>query len=409
MKALKRIMTSFFRLCIRFKWVTLLVIVLMIAGTAAGTYYRQKQWEDSFDFALLELNMAIASGDLALLARRVDFNALSRTAAMDIMENMDATPVSQEGPVPPEENRRNPRRVQWLEVEVQKSLMKVFTEKPKVEKEPAKKEGDKKDEVPAEQRGPMFDRAQEALAKKAAEAEAKVVTSHEPQDPDTLKPPPLLPPDLITQLITRPLQKERLTQDSATAVTKVDHKSAHMLMTLRLKARKTLEGWKFTSVDGLGQIVRIYMDELRAFNTYRESLFHARNVSTLERMNRTVKILDCVAMLGAEQKDGTVTMIMRVEGTNIGDEIFSAASVQCFLYDEPEHEVLRQQFGLTNVVKPNDNFRIDYVQDFEADDPFNAVLRKHKTLTCVPQVMSITLQEGKLLYVKPFSAYTGTR
>lgn len=410
MKKLMRVVINFFRLCIRFKWVTLGVTLVVLVGAAAGVYIRQKNWEASFDFALQELNMAVATGDLNLLAKRVDFTLLGRQVVKDIMDNMDATPVSEDGPVQPEANRHNPRRARWLESEVQKTLFKLFTEKPQAAGEgTSKKEPDKKDEIPAEQRGPLFDRAQEVLARQAAEAaEGKGVDSG-PPNPDTMVPPPMLPGDLLAQLQNAPFKVEKLTAETATAVTRVEHKKAHMAVTLRLVAQKTPLGWMFTRVDGLGQMVRTYMDELRAFNTYRESLFHARNASMLELMNRTVKIVDCVAMLGVIQKDGSVTLIMRVEGTNTGDDTFSAASMQCVLYDEPEHEVIRQQFGLTNVVKPNENFRINYVQDFEPDDPFNAILRNNKTLTCVPQVTSITLQRGKLLYVKPFSAYTNVR
>lgn len=393
--------------CLHHKIQAALVLVCLIALVAWGLYERQRRWEASFDFALLELNTAIATDNLDVLAKRVDFRALSKQMAEEILVNMDMNPVGKDGPQRPETLRADPDFRQTLESDVQKTLIRLFTEKPAAEPVQAKKEAPRVEEIPAEQRGPMYDKAQ-TLLQEAALQEAKP-SKGAPPNPDTMQEPPVLPSSLLTQLKENPFTVEKQDDSSAVVTTKVTHPQANLNVTLRLRAVHSPAGWLFNQLDGVGEMTRAYTAELNAFHAQREALFHARNASMLERMNRTAKILDCTAMLGVERPDGSVVMILRVEGLNSGDETFSAASITCRLFDAPESEAMKQSFGLTQTVKPGANFRINYVQDFEADDPFTPILRSRKTLTCLPQINSITLTSGKLLYVKPFSAFTEAR
>lgn len=407
MSKLKDGFKGFFRLCRRFKWISLTVLLLIVASIAVTIYFRQQRWENSLEFALIELNTAIAASNMDVLTRRVDFSGLGNSMARDIIDNMGPTPVSEEGPVPPEQNYHNPLRIRWMEEQVQNALTRLFTDKPVAVME-KKTAPDPDADIPAEQRGPLFARAREALALEAAKVEAEKKQEDLP-DPDKQRQPPLLPADLLQQLQARPFTLEKVIGSTGSIVTKVEHPQTEMAVTVRLFLEKLPTGWTVRRMDGVGQIVRAFMDKLNAFNSNRESLFNARNAATLEQMNQTAKMGACSARLGIVRPNGDVTLIMRVEGSNASDEAFSAASVQCKLFDKAGNEILRRQFGLTSVVKPGQNFRIESVYDFEASDPFAAILRANNNPTCTPQVMSITLSSGKLLYVKPSSAYTEQR
>lgn len=407
MSRLKAGFSGFFKLCRRFKWVSLMVVLLIVAGIGATVYFRQQRWENSIEFALIELNTAIATGDLDMLSRRMDFAGLASSMVLDIIDNMGPSPVSEEGPVPPNQNYRNPQRIRWMEEQLQKTLVKVFTDKPVAVME-KKAAPDPDADIPPEQRGPLFEKAREALALEAAKVEADKQQNPLP-DPDKQRQPPMLPADLLQQLQNNPFKLEKVTGSTGTIVTRVEHPQAQMAVTVRLFLQNLPTGWTVRRLDGVGQIVRAYMDELNAFNSNREALFHARNDALREQMNRTADIQSCMARMGVARENGDVTLILRVDGINDSDEAFSAASVQCSLLDSAGKEVLRRQFGLTNVVKPGQKFSIDYVYDFEAADPFTAIVRANNNLKCVPQVMSVTLSSGKLLYVKPLSAYIESR
>lgn len=407
MSRLKDSVTGFFRFCSRFKWISLTVVLLIAASIAATIYFRQQRWKNSLEFALTELNMAIAASDINTLTRRVDFSSLAKGMALDIIDNMGPTPVSEEGPMPPDQNFRNPQRIRWMEEQVQNALTKLFTDKPVAVME-KKAVVDPNADIPADQRGPLFDRAREALALEAAKVETETKEEELP-NPDKQRKPPLLPADLLQQLQTHLFTLEKTTGSTGSIVSRVEHPQARMAVTVRLYLENLPAGWTVRRMDGVGQIVRAYMDELHAFNSNRESLFHARNAATLEQMNRTAKMGACTARLGVVRPNGDVALIMRVEGSNTSEDTFTAASVQCTLHDKEGREILRRQFGLTSAVKPGQNFRIDSVYDFDASDPFTAILRANNSPTCTPQVMSITLSSGKLLYVKPSSAYTEQR
>lgn len=409
---LKKIKSAAARLlgwCKAHKRITAAIVVLFIASVAGIMYESDRRWKASFPFALQELNTAIETGNLELLAKRIDFISLSHDAAKEVMMNTYLSPVGPNGPQIPDVMRTDPEQLRTMEQTIQQRLTKLFMENPDeaggAEGRP-KKEAPKGENVPEKERGIYFDKAQELLAKLEEEKAAAANNTEVVPNPDALKEPPVFPADLLTQLRERPFGVRRVSDTEAIVTTKVKHPQANMNVTINLHATNTPLGWRFDRIDGVGDMVRVYTAELRGFHLNREALFHARNAQILERMNRTAKVLDCEAMLAAERTDGSVAMILRVNGLNSGEDTFTAASITCRLYDGPDNEVLKQNFGLTQTVKPGKNFRIDYVQDYDATEPLSGVLRRQKRLACVPQVSSITLDSGQLLYVRPFMRYT---
>lgn len=389
------------------------ILVVIIVSVAGVMYERDRRWQASFTLALQELNAAIASGNLDVLAKRVDFIALSRHAAREVMLNMDLSPTGPYGPQLPDTMRTDPTQLRAMEEAIQKRLIRLFTEKPteipgEAPAQP-KKEAPKGEEVPEAQRGPLYDKAQSLLADAKKEASKSSSRAAEPPNPDALKEPPAFPGNLLTQLHENPFVVRNESQTEALVTCKVKHPQANMNVTLNLHATNTPMGWRFDRLNGVGDMVRVYMAELRNFHLNREALFHARNAQTLELMNRTAKVLDCEALLASERPDGSVVMLLRVNGLNSGEDTFTAASITCRLYDGPDNEVLKQNFGLTQTVKPGKNFRIDFVQEYEEDEPVAVILRREKRLVCVPNVSSITLEAGRLLYVRPFMRYTESR
>lgn len=409
---LKSALGRLFGWCKSHKLITAGLLVLLIAAVAGLMYERDRRWQASFPFALQELNAAIVAGNLDVLAKRVDFITLSRNAAKEVMLNMDLSPVGPNGPQLPDAMRTDPAQLRALEEAIQQRLYRLFTDKPTEETEKAAKpakEAPKSEEVPENERGPHFDKAQLLLAEAAKEAAESGVKGEGLPDPDARKEPPMFPGNLLTQLREKPFGIRNVSEQEALVTAKIKHPQANMNVTLNLHAQNTPQGWRFDRLDGVGDMVRVYMAELRNFHLNREALFHARNAQILELMNRTAKVLDCEAMLASERPDGSAVMLLRVNGLNTGEDTFTAASITCRLFDGPDTEVLKQNFGLTQIVKPGKNFRIDYVQDYDANDPLAIVLRREKRLACVPQVSSITLSNGRLLYVRSFMRYTEPR
>lgn len=346
------------------RWI-IVVSVLVLMGVAVTLYVRQRREKAGLEYAVEQLNAAVASGDLAALSRWVDFDELTGSLA-DIWNRVRSeTPPTGAG-----------RRA--LQHKMQAALHEAFSEPPRATPEQEEKNEGKAGSGPK------------------VEEEKKGFTT-------IPSPVPVLPEDFAAQLAAEPFRVRGRDGDHGLAATQIRHPGLGLQLPLQLAALRTSSGWRFTRLANADHVVRIWKKANEDFHIRREALFAARNAEIREIMNRHCCITECRAGVAKVEKDGSVLITVDLEGTNTGNEVLRSAGLYCRLEDQQGNLVDEKQISFSRRLEPATPFRQYWNFDYEPGTPQARLLLQRRGLVCKAEVQAVSLENGKLLYPHPYS------
>ncbi len=338
--------------------------VLIAAG--GGFWLWQRHKKASLDFAVEQLNLALAAGDTAALSRQVDFNALTGELA-DIWLQLKPAP---EGTTYAAARRR-------LQDRMQHALHRAFVEPRRAQ--PAGDESEKvgqagKDRTPETKTGPF----------------------------QAVPPPaPDLPEDFVEQLTATPFRAVETADGREAAMTRISHPVLGLVVDLGLISETTAEGRRFVGTVDAQRTVRLWKERYDAHRLRREALFHARNADIRSLMHRHCLITACRIGTAKVEADGSVLIVLDLEGVNAGDEILRSAHLRCRLRDGAGNLVDELPLNFERRVKPTDGFRQYWNFSYESGTPQAQVLAREKSLSCTTEVRAVSLQNGRIVYPRP--------
>lgn len=346
------------------RWIIIAVLVLM--GVAAAWYLHQRREKAGFEYAVEQLNAAVASGDLAALSRWVDFDELTGSLA-DIWSRVRSETL------PAGAGRRA------LQHKMQAALHEAFSELPRAE--PEQKEESKAEKAGS---GPKVEEKKKGFTTIPA-------------------PVPVLPENFAAQLVAEPFRVRGRDGDHGLAATQIRHPGLGLQLPLQLAALRTSAGWRFMRLANADQVVRLWKKADEDFHIRREALFSARNAEIREIMNRHCCITECRAGVAKVEKDGSVLITVDLEGTNTGNEVLRSAGLHCRLEDQQGNLVDEKQISFSRRLEPATPFRQYWNFDYEAGTPQARLLLQRTGLVCKATVQAVSLENGKLLYPRPYS------
>lgn len=347
------------------RWI-IVVSALVLIGVAAAVYVHQRREKAGLEYAVEQLNAAVASGDLAALSRWVDFDELTGSLA-DIWSRVRSeTPQAGAG-----------RRA--LQHKMQTALYEAFSEPPHAAPEPKEEK----------------DEGKTGSGPKAEEEKKGFTTIPSPVS--------VLPENFAAQLAAEPFRVLGRDGDHGLAVTQIRHPGLGLQLPLQLAALRTSSGWRFTRLANADHVVRIWKKADEDFHIRREALFSARNAEIREIMNRHCCITECRAGVAKVEEDGSVLITVDLEGTNTGDEVLRSAGLYCRLEDHQGNLVDEKQISFARRLEPATPFRQYWNFDYEPGTPQARLLLQQRGLVCKAEVQAVSLENGKLLYPHSYS------
>ena len=361
------------------------VAALVLAGVHV---YLQKR-AATLEYAVAQLNEAIAKGNIEELARRVDFVALSRdlAAAIAAVQSDSASGAQQS----------------YQDI-VQKRLLALFAQGG---------EGSGGGHAPAAE-APKSGHAPEgeAAGGHAPPAGAGAPPPAPMDAPvfDILKKPiHILPPDLLAQLQAHPFAIQAADADAAILMTTLEHAQIHQEFTLRLGMHRTAEGWRVTGISRPEQFVRTFTDRIKTLEAEAVEAFEQENARIASLMSTYYHIDSCASVLFPPDSSGVVRLRVSLKGSNMGERDLVAAAAVCSLLGPAEDKLASLRLENTRAVKVGETFEHAWFYNFEERYPEVDALVAAKDVRCTAETSAVSMGRGVLLYPRKLKDLPGVR
>ena len=349
-------------------------VVLGLALTVGGgLVFREMQarTKRTLEYATSQINQALATKDMALLATYVDLEAI----AAQFAANLARTP----GLVP------SP-----------KADAKASTTRPKLQ------------ETVLESLNGVLKGA-EVKESSAAKERSRFLNYLEYKGPvfEDMKPPPVLPGDLLAQMVGRPFTVQAQDGEMGILSTPVEHPGAGISTRLRLLASNSPTGWKVREMANTQELLDLYKKSFDDFNSRREAVFHALNARIREVMSAHCYIILCDVVVDGIMPDGTVKVIVHIDGTNIGKNTLLTAGIRIRLFDAEGGELAEVPIGINNRIPVGTSFRQYYNLELNWPPELVARIKPLQKLRAAWDITAISLDNRLFLFPKPLSELTG--
>lgn len=382
------------RLC-----VGVLVGLAVVVGGVLGYGEYQRRTRSTLEFAVSQINQALLLKDMALLAEYVDLEAV----ATALLRNIEASPglwpqqaapnasttsntptapgARDAGKETPAKEGSAPKNAAKGRTERQQQLLAIIKE--------ALKGGEIKDE-PTKERSRFL---------KYLEYTGPVF--------EELKPPLVVPGNLLTQMTERPFTIQGRDGDVGVLATTIVHPVSKDPLHLRLLARKTPSAWKITEIANNAELVGLYKKALEDYANLRESVFHTVNARIREVMGAHCYVIQCSVVVDSVQRDGQVKVIVHLEGSNIGRNTLLTAGLRIKLFGPEGTELAEMPIGINNRIPVGSSFRQYYHLDLDLEPEVAARLKPLQQLKASWEVTSVSLDNRLFIFPKPLSELEG--
>lgn len=356
--------------------------VLCAAGVSIlliGGYVVYAQWQDrqqrTLEFAVSQINLALATKDMALLERFVEFDPLSKSFAAVMNKNAELAKLADVADIIGVDLVSEGR-----EGKVHELVMSVF----------AQKEGDKEKKETGSAPPPS----------------QKFLDFLEYSGPvlENLRGPSVFPADFIAQLLQKPFAIQGKEGNWGILSTTINHPVAGYTVPLRLLACNTPEGWRVREVANAAELVTLQARSLKKYADYRESVFHSFNARIREVMNAHCFIVLCdVVVNGIQPEESTVKLIVNLEGTNIGNHGLLSAGIRVELYDDQGHFLHEFPIGINNKIPTGASFRQHWNLEPTFSPEAMAYVKNLKRFKTRWSLTSVSLDNRLFVFPKPIA------
>lgn len=325
-----------------------IVIVLLVAAIGAGGFFgiQEYQRRQSSAYALEQLQKALTPPDPNALAHLVDFYSLGRDMARGARE---AFPFLHEG----DDQERS------ISNGIQKALLKKFMEK--------------------EKSGSQF-----------PEDESEAAQLQKPLE--------ILPPNLVTQLITGARVRDS-GPGSAVIDARVENKQLKRSFDLQLGMERTEDGWKVRHLLNASALAR----ELRAAMLERHAglrnVFLAKNAETTKKMNTAIPVQTCTADAGVLSDGRTFIMIVHAVAKNNSNLQINNFNLDTSIYGKGGQVLWRRFLNAAKPVPPGAVFDHRWSFELDATDPLARKLLHAGPLQCRPHWQTLSLSNGQVWHI----------
>lgn len=341
MSAIVEKVKGFFK---RFVW--LIVAVILLAASGAGGWYGWKAWQfrQSPQYAFEQITQAIATGQSAVLANKVDFRALCADLATQIYALRPQTPQLGNSP---------DSSIFLLSGEIQRQLLANLTAKPEEGKAPEK------------------------------------IDPYAPVAP--------LPPDFFHQL-TKGLELRPGDAHYALLHAPIKHPRADKEGNLLLMLENTRDGWRITRIANTRDLVQYFLDTEATVELQRDKALEERNQLEKRRMNAQLGITACTASTHTLSDKRTGMLLLVVTGFNKGQDGIHNMNLSVTVSAGGQNST--HSINMAQNLPPGEHFTYTKRVEFEAQDPEFLRLSQAGMLTCTASPVAMTLTRGGVLHLR---------
>ena len=347
------------------------IAAIMLAGV--WLYFQKRA--ASVEYAVAQLNQAIASNNVEQLARMVDFYGLSAKlgAAMAEASPEDGAEVNSDAR-------------QRCQDAVQRKLLNIFSQEG----------GDVAPALPAQ-----------SVAR--------------PENPDLAvamyneifdilrKPTSILPPNFLSQLKDRPLAIHARDDNTAILSTTVEHAQLKHVFSINLAMQRNDQGWRVSGLADSARLVNEFWDLVKESKNRALEAIAQENDRQRLLMNTYYNIRTCRSALFPPDAGGVTRLRVTVEGSNLGERDIFASGSKCDLLDRNDVRIASLRLENTRTVKAGERFEHGWFYSFLEDFPEVEALVAAGEVSCVATATTVLLGRGSVLYFRDPEEFPGVR
>ncbi len=327
-----------------------LAIITMLGVCCAGGVYGWRTWQhrQTPDYAVEKFRAALQPLNLDMLARMVDFNALTGTLARAIMEQE-----------PPTDHPS--LRLAVVQRELQAGLWKSLTEgadKSRSQKK-EKDKGKHKDKVDLSSPLPADFAAQVA---------------------DNMRFTPRMGMPLLQSSFRHPAEAEPVPL-------------------LLLLQRNAAGAWQVGELLNARELLRRLTDARQRQAATDMAAFQKKN-EDIARSMRQLDIQHCEASATLLSDRTTLLVMVSLLARNKNDQSVNSANARVELRDAAGKKILERYLNTAKLVRPGEDFDYHWTLELDAHSAEGTQVRAAKKLQCEATWNSMLLENGKLLYLR---------
>jgi hypothetical protein len=357
-----------------------LIGIGVVGGGAFGIRFYVQKKKASLEYAIEQLNLGIAAGNVEQLATVVDFASLSADLAADIMAIRPA-----DGSDSGDDARQRCQQA------VRQKLEAVLG---------GKKEGGERGhpmaggEPPPPGAGP-----DQALA-----LEDPVFTILK-------EPTPILPPNLLEQIRSHPPALQVRDENTAILATTVTHDVLNREFVLRLTMQRENTGWRLVGLGNGTQVVGDFMGRINEMKARAVDAFNQENDRQRLLMNTYDHVGSCRSVLFLHGSGGVVQMRVTLEGMNMGDRDLFASGSTCDLFDRKNAKIASLRLENVRTVAAGEHFEHGWFYNFEDGErppQVDAIIAAGE-VHCKATPTTVSLGKGSMLYLHDIKDWPGVK
>ena len=325
------------------KWLLLVLLGVGMAGAviAGMRYYKYRQ---SAQYAFVSLKEALSPADVGVLAKRVDFNAISRHLAE---ESIKSFPFFKQGP----------EQMHDLQTVFQVGLLRIFKTAP----EEVPEEKDPKKKLLA----PMF----------------------------------VLPADFLEQF-SAGLTMHSAEKDAALLTTSVRHPLLEKNFPIILSMARTSRGWVVRDLLNARELVKGFHDAMIQRLHARRGMLTSQKESTVRRMDEILPIQSCSASAGLISDRRTLLLAVRVIARNRSNVTVQNMNVQASITDRKGRELLRRFLNAVQPTAPGEDFDWNWNIELDGHGELGRQVLAAGPLSCNVEWKTLTLGSSHVLHAQ---------
>ncbi len=327
---------------------TLVITVLSVLILGGGSIYAWKKYTyaQSPEAYVEKLNLALLKGDLAALAFLIDFRPMTESMARILLD----------------------------------------TTMPSKESTPA-----------VQSKEELAEKIQKTFIENIQNRDAKVDTTK--QDPLASITP--LPHDFIKQIAGN-VSLLGTSQEGAIISIKFNHPRLEKDFQLHFLIKEKPD-WKIVKFINFSDLLQIYIKEELALEKGRKKIFEAKRAEDQKRMKQQFRMDECTAFIHRPSGQKFSTLSVRIRGYNKGPFIIRNMTFDTKVVVESSGGQLFYNHNINTAsrILVGTTLEDSYNMELRPEDESTSILEQAPKLSCEANVIFMTLDNGKALFVAP--------
>ncbi|MDR2726852.1 MAG: hypothetical protein LBC10_02515, partial [Deltaproteobacteria bacterium] len=223
------------------------------------------------------------------------------------------------------------------------------------------------------------------------------------------KPIRIVPQNLLEQLKERPLTIQVQDEDMAILSTTVEHAALKQDFVLRLVMRRTDQGWRLNSFGNSDQLVGGFLNRISELQTVALEAFEQENDRQRLLMDTYYSVDACQAAVFPPDAAGVARLRITLKGNNLGERDMLTSGMLCEMFDRSGAKLASLRLENNRVVAAGGAFEHAWFYNFEEQYAEVKALIAAGTVRCVATPTAVSLGRGSMLHLRNAKDFPGVR